>query len=200
MSMNISTAANKVNGWQARLPIALTWLRVALVPFFVAAFYWTSIWAPPLAAFLFALAAVTDWLDGWLARRWGVVSRFGAFLDPVADKIMVAIALVLIVQVDGRIWLALPAAVIIGREITVSALREWMAESGARAKVAVSWLGKLKTVLQMISVTMLLFRYDLGPLPVYKLGVIALIAAAALTLISMLDYLRAAWRSLKGVE
>lgn len=199
MSTNTSTAANKSPLLQ-QLPLALTWLRVALVPVFVAVFYlplyvespllrWL---APPLAAALFALAGVTDWLDGWLARRWNATSRLGEFLDPVADKILVAVALVLLVQADGRIWLALPAAVIIGREITISALREWMAESGARSRVAVSWLGKLKTVLQIVAVTMLLFRHDLGPVPVYNLGILMLLAAAILTLWSMFGYLRAA--------
>ena len=186
--------------------MALTWLRMALVPVFVLVFYLPQFtdsgllqWlAPPLSAAVFALAGVTDWLDGWLARRWNVVSKLGAFLDPVADKILVAVALVLIVQVDGRAWLALPAAVIIGREITVSALREWMAESGARSRVAVSWLGKAKTVMQIVAITMLLFRYDLYTLPVYSLGVLFLQIAALLTLWSMFGYLRAAWLWLKS--
>ncbi|HLU62327.1 MAG TPA: CDP-diacylglycerol--glycerol-3-phosphate 3-phosphatidyltransferase [Gammaproteobacteria bacterium] len=180
--------------------MALTWTRMALIPVFVAVFYMPLYvhspllhWlAPPLSAFLFALAGITDWLDGWLARRWSVTSKLGAFLDPVADKILVAVALVVLVQADGRILLALPAAVIIGREITISALREWMAESGARSRVAVSWLGKLKTGMQIVSITMLLFRHDLGPLPVYTLGVILLFVAAVLTLWSMFGYLRAA--------
>src|SRR5690606_27514853 len=145
VSTNTSTASNSV--LLERLPMALTWTRMALIPVFVAVFYMPLYvhspllhWlAPPLSAFLFALAGITDWLDGWLARRWSVTSKLGAFLDPVADKILVAVALVVLVQADGRILLALPAAVIIGREITISALREWMAESGARSRVAVSW-------------------------------------------------------------
>lgn len=193
MSMNTSMAAT--SNWQRNLPLALTWLRVALVPVFVVVFYLPFIWAPPAAAFLFALAGVTDWADGWLARRWGVVTKFGAFLDPVADKIMVGVALVLLVQLDGRAWLALPAAVIIGREITVSALREWMAQSGLSSKVAVNWVGKVKTALQIVAITMLLFRYDLWILPVYEMGVIFLFAAAILTLWSMLDYLVNAYRA-----
>ncbi len=195
MSTNTSMAAT--SNWQRRLPLALTWLRVALVPVFVVVFYLPYIWAPPLTALLFALAGITDWADGWLARRWGVVTKFGAFLDPVADKIMVGVALVLLVQMDGRIWLALPAAVIIGREITVSALREWMAESGLSSKVAVNWIGKVKTALQIIAITMLLFEYDLWFIPVYELGVIFLVAAALLTLVSMLDYLSSAYRAFK---
>lgn len=183
-----------------KLPMALTWMRMALVPVFVVVFYLPSFtaspflqWlAPPLAAFIFALAGVTDWLDGWLARRWNAVSKLGTFLDPVADKILVAVALVLIAQVDGRAWVALPAAVMIGREITVSALREWMAESGARSRVAVSWIGKAKTTMQIVAITMLLFRHDLWTLPVYNLGVLMLQVAAILTLWSMFGYLRAA--------
>lgn len=207
--MNTSTVANRaatVTGWQAKLPLALTWLRVILVPVFVVVFYWPATWSPLVATVIFGLAGFTDWLDGWLARRWNATSRFGAFLDPVADKVMVAVALVLLVQVDGSLWLALPAAVIIGREITVSALREWMAESGIRGKVAVSWLGKVKTTLQMLAIGFLIFRYDVLLWPVdlagysigvYDTGLILLVAAAALTLWSMLDYLFAAWRAMK---
>lgn len=212
MSTNTSTAASRSPLLQ-QLPLALTWLRIALVPVFVAVFYlpfyvdsplvrWL---APPLSATLFVIAGLTDWLDGWLARRWNATSRLGAFLDPVADKILVAVALVLLVHVDATrgVWLALPAAVIIGREITISALREWMAESGARSRVAVSWLGKLKTVLQIVAITMLLFRYDLplpfiGRLPVYDLGIVMLLAAAVLTLWSMFGYLRAARQWVKS--
>lgn len=208
--MNTSTAANEreqpVKGRLAQLPIALTWLRVILVPVFVVVFYLPETWAPLVATIIYGLAGITDWFDGWLARRWNVVSRFGAFLDPVADKVMVAVALVLLVQVDGTLWLALPAAVIIGREITVSALREWMAESGVRGKVSVSWLGKVKTTLQMVAIGFLIFRYDVLVWPVeiggysigvYDTGLILLFAAAALTLWSMLDYLVAAWRAIR---
>lgn len=210
MSMNTSTAATDkpaVNGLQARLPLALTWLRLVLVPVFVVIFYLPYGWSPLVATIIFGLAGFTDWLDGWLARRWGVVSRFGAFLDPVADKIMVAVALVLLVQFDATIWLALPAAVIIGREITVSALREWMAESGISGKVSVSWLGKVKTTLQMVAIGFLIFRNDalLWPVQVgeynigvYDTGQILLFAAAFLTLWSMLDYLLAAWKALRN--
>ena len=207
MSTNTSMVAIDQGIWR-KIPLALTWLRMGLVPVFVLAFYLPSFtdsvflqWlAPPLTAFIFALAGITDWLDGWLARRWNAVSKLGTFLDPVADKILVAVALVLIVQLDGSAWVALPAAVMIGREITVSALREWMAESGARSRVAVSWLGKAKTVMQIIAITTLLFRHDIGAVPVYGIGVLLLQVAAVLTLWSMFGYLRAASVWLKSTE
>lgn len=179
-------------------PNLLTLLRIILIPVFVVVFLWPAPWAPYLAAIVFAAAAITDWLDGHLARRWGQTSPFGAFLDPVADKLMVAVALVLLVQVDPRILLTLPAAVIIGREITVSALREWMAEIGARAKVAVSMTGKLKTTAQMVAIVLLLLHDAALPAWVYGLGLWLLYLAAVLTLWSMLLYVRAAWPSLSS--
>lgn len=178
------------------IPNALTLLRIALIPVFVVIFYLPVPWARPACALVFTLAAVTDWLDGWLARRWGQTSPLGAFLDPVADKLMVAVALVLLVQTDGTVWLALPAAVIIGREITVSALREWMAEIGARAQVAVSMAGKLKTTAQMVAIVLLVLGGPVLGLPVTGLGLVLLYIAALLTLWSMVLYLRAAWPSL----
>lgn len=181
-----------MHDWYRSLPIALTWTRLALVPIFVLVFYLPFWWTPPASALLFALAGITDWVDGYLARRWQVVSKFGAFLDPVADKIMVGVALVLLVQHDNSVWLALPAAVIIGREITISALREWMAQEGVGSRVAVSFLGKLKTAFQIIAISMLLFRYDIWIIPVYELGKLLLLFAAGLTLWSMFGYLQAA--------
>ena len=179
-------------------PNLLTLLRIILIPVFVVVFYLETHWAPYAAALIFSAAALTDWLDGYLARRWGQTSPLGAFLDPVADKLMVAVALVLLVEADPRAWLALPAIVIIGREITVSALREWMAEIGARAQVAVSAVGKFKTTAQMVSIILLLLHDSvLGPL-VYFPGLVLLYAAAVLTLWSMVIYLRAAWPSLSG--
>jgi CDP-diacylglycerol--glycerol-3-phosphate 3-phosphatidyltransferase/cardiolipin synthase len=178
------------------VPNLLTLLRIALIPVFVVLFYLPVPWARLACAAVFAGAALTDWLDGWLARRWNQTSPLGAFLDPVADKLMVAVALVLLVQSDPRIVLALPAAVIIGREITVSALREWMAEIGARAKVAVSMTGKLKTTAQMIAIVLLVLHDPLPRLPVLTIGMLLLYLAAALTLWSMVLYLRAAWPSL----
>ncbi len=180
------------------LPNLLTMLRILLIPIFVVVFYIDAPWAPYGAAILFGAAALTDWLDGFLARRWSQTSPLGRFLDPVADKLMVAVALVVLLQADPRVLLALPVMVIIGREITVSALREWMAEIGARAAVAVSMLGKIKTTVQMISIALLILRDSmLGPW-VYDLGVALVYVAAALTLWSMVLYLYAAWPSLSG--
>ncbi len=179
-------------------PNLLTLLRIILIPVFVVVFYVEDPWTPYAATAIFGAAALTDWLDGHLARRWDQTSPLGAFLDPVADKLMVAVALVLLVQADPRTLLALPAIVIIGREITVSALREWMAEIGARAQVAVSRVGKFKTIAQMVSICLLLLRDSvLGPW-LYGLGLFLLYLAAGLTLWSMVIYLRAAWPSLSG--
>ncbi len=177
-------------------PNQLTMLRIALIPVFVVVFYLPYSWAPPACAAIFALAAITDWFDGWLARRWNDISPFGEFFDPVADKLMVAVALVLTLQADARVILAIPVIIIIGREITISALREWMAELGARRRVAVTWLGKVKTATQMLAIVFLLYRFSIGPVPVYSIGLALLIVAAALTLWSMSLYLLAAWPEL----
>ncbi len=181
-------------------PNLLTLLRIGLIPVFVAVFYLQAPWARPVAALIFTIAAVTDWLDGHLARRWDQTSPLGTFLDPVADKLMVAIALVFLVQVDPRPVLALASAVIIGREIAVSALREWMAEIGARSHVAVSGSGKVKTVAQMVAIILLILRAPLFGVPIYDLGLVLLYVAAALTLWSMFVYLRAAWPSLSATH
>ena len=178
------------------LPTWLTLGRIILIPVLVVLFYMPYKWANLATTCVFCLAAATDWLDGYLARRLNQSSAFGAFLDPVADKLMVAVSLVLLVQSNATPWFALPAAVIIGREITVSSLREWMAEIGERAKVAVSWTGKFKTVAQMGAVTFLLYHDPLFGLPIQAIGMVLLYAAAALTLWSMLIYLKAAWPSL----
>jgi len=179
-------------------PNLLTLLRIVLIPVFVGMFYVPAPWARLACALVFSIAALTDWLDGYLARRWGQTSPLGAFLDPVADKLMVAVALVLLVQADPRAILALPAAVIIGREITVSALREWMAELGARARVAVSMVGKFKTTAQMVAIILLIL---VAPdHPVYGFAMALLYLAAGLTLWSMVLYLRAAWPSLTSVD
>jgi len=178
------------------LPNLLTLFRIVLVPVFIGLFFAPVGWAREGCAAIFALAAVTDWLDGYLARRMGLVSPIGAFLDPVADKLMVAAALILLVQADPRPWLAVPAIVIVGREIGVSALREWMAELGARAQVAVSRVGKFKTAVQMVAVILLLYRDDLLGLPVYTVGSVLLYVSVILTLWSMTVYIRAAWPSL----
>jgi len=166
------------------LPNTLTWLRIAAIPLIVVLFYMPYPWADPAAGLLFAAAGVTDSLDGYLARRLGQTSRLGAFLDPVADKLIVAVALVLLVSKDARALIVLTAAVIIGREITISALREWMAEIGQRRKVAVSQLGKYKTILQIIGLSMMLYRVTLVGLPIYNVGVVLTEVAAAATLVS----------------
>ena len=184
------------------LPNILTSLRILAIPLVVLLFqfgaknHWNL--AYPIAGLLFAAAAITDSLDGYLARRLGQTTRLGAFLDPVADKLIVAVALVLIVSRDPRVIIVLTAAVIIGREIAISALREWMAGIGQRTAVAVSRIGKYKTILQMVGVTMLLFRADLFGLPIYQIGIWLTVIAAALTLISMGLYLRAAWPHLSA--
>lgn len=180
------------------IPNILTLVRIALIPVFVAIFYLPVPWARPVCAAVFGIAALTDLVDGWLARRWNQTSPLGAFLDPVADKLMVAVALVLLVQAHPEIVLALPAAVIIGREITVSALREWMAEIGARAKVAVSIWGKIKTTAQMIAIALLILGGPVFGIPIDGLALVLLYVAALLTLWSMIEYMRAAWPSLVG--
>lgn len=171
------------------IPTLLTLLRVVLIPFFVLAFYLPFEWAPLVCALIFIVAAITDWFDGWLARRWKQTTRFGAFLDPVADKVMVAIALVLVAGHFHEWWITLPAATMIAREIIISALREWMAEIGKRSSVAVSWIGKVKTTAQMLALFALLWRPDRL---VEGIGVAALYVAAVLTFWSMYQYLSAA--------
>jgi len=179
------------------LPNTLTWIRIAAIPLIVLLFYAPYPWADPAAGLLFAAAGITDSLDGYFARRLGQTSRLGAFLDPVADKLIVAVALVLLVSKDPRAFIVLTAAVTIGREIAVSALREWMAEIGQRRKVAVSQLGKYKTTLQIIGLSMMLYRRDLIGLPTYSVGVAFTVVAAILTLSSMVVYLRVAWPELR---
>jgi CDP-diacylglycerol--glycerol-3-phosphate 3-phosphatidyltransferase len=179
------------------VPNVLTWLRIAAIPLVIVLFYLPYHWSDPAAGALFAVAAITDTLDGYFARKLGQTSRLGAFLDPVADKLIVATALVLLVCKDPRAIVVLPAIVIIGREIAISALREWMAEIGARRKVAVSRLGKAKTIIQMVGLSMMLIRWDVWILPTYELGLWLTWIAAVLTLVSMVDYLRAAWPDLR---
>lgn len=175
------------------LPTALTLARIALVPILVVLFYLPFEWARPAAAIAFALGGVTDWLDGYLARRLDQHSAFGAFLDPVADKVMVAVVLVMLVGANPHLWMVLPAMVIIGREIVISALREWMAEIGQRARVAVSELGKIKTVAQIAALLLMLYHAPIGPVPTFLVGLVLLYVAAVLTLYSMVVYLRAGW-------
>jgi CDP-diacylglycerol--glycerol-3-phosphate 3-phosphatidyltransferase len=183
---------------QMTFPMILTLLRIALIPVLVLFFYLPYYWAPLATAAVFILAAITDWLDGYLARRMGLMSQLGAFLDPVADKLMVATALVLMVQsppviVFPMIFFTLSAAIIIGREIAISALREWMSEMGESGTVKVGALGKFKTIFQMTAISCLLYQYDFFGLPVALIGEVLLYLAAALTLWSMWEYLHAAW-------
>lgn len=175
------------------LPNTLTLFRILAIPLVVLVFFVPAPWARPATGVLFALAGITDFLDGYLARRLDQTSSFGAFLDPVADKLIVATALVLLVQADPQIALAVVAAIIIGREITVSALREWMSEIGARTRVAVSFVGKWKTTVQIVGISLMLYELPLLGIPTYGPGMVLLFVSAALTILSMVDYLRAAW-------
>jgi CDP-diacylglycerol--glycerol-3-phosphate 3-phosphatidyltransferase len=188
-------------------PNLLTLLRIVLIPVFVVVYYGDWRMANIIATAVFVLAGVTDWLDGYLARKLDQHSAFGAFLDPVADKLMVSTALVLLAS-DSRVlplvWdiraYAVMVAVIIGREIAVSALREWMAELGARAKVAVSYVGKFKTTAQMLAVGFMVYREPLWGLPIFRIGELLLYVAGVLTLWSMFVYLRAAWPRLMDAD
>ncbi|MEO8019733.1 MAG: CDP-alcohol phosphatidyltransferase family protein [Pseudomonadota bacterium] len=208
------------------LPNTLTWLRIFAIPLVIVLFYLPFTWADPAAGLLFAAAGITDSLDGYFARRMGQTSRLGAFLDPVADKLIVAVALVLLVSkempmiivpglegLDGaratlrpesvRAILVLCSVVIIGREIAISALREWMAEIGQRGKVKVSQLAKYKTILQIVGLSCMLFRWNLTLLPgvsmpIFEIGLVLTVIAAVLTLWSAISYLRAAWPDMQG--
>jgi len=208
------------------LPNTLTWLRIFAIPLVIVLFYLPFKWADPAAGLLFAAAGITDSLDGYFARKMGQTSRLGAFLDPVADKLIVAVALVLLLSkemplivvpglegLDGgratlrpesvRAILVLCSIVIIGREIAISALREWMAEIGQRGKVKVSALAKYKTILQITGLSCMLFRWNLTifpgvSLPVFEIGLVLTVIAAFLTLISAISYMRAAWPDLRG--
>ena len=182
------------------IPNSLTLLRIVLIPVLVAVFFAPFEWSRQASSMIFLVAAVTDWFDGYLARKLDQSTPFGAFLDPVADKLMVAAALVLLVSADPRIEVTISAIIIVGREITISSLREWMAELGARATVAVSMLGKLKTTAQMTAITVLLWRDPIVGLPLYEIGLVLLYIAAAMTLWSMVVYLRAAWPILTGKQ
>ena len=180
------------------IPNLLTALRIALIPAIVGLFYLPQHWADVACGLMFAVAGITDSFDGYLARKLGQVSRLGAFLDPVADKLIVATALVLIVSKDPAWYVTLTAAVIVGREIAISALREWMAEIGARHKMKVSGVAKFKTIVQITGLSMMLFRQDLFTLPMYRIGLVLTVLAAALTLWTMVAYLRAAWPEMRS--
>lgn len=175
------------------IPTTITLLRIALIPLLTMVFYLPWDFSNKACTLIFIIAGFTDWLDGYLARRMHMETPFGAFLDPVADKLMVAMVLVIIVQQQASAYLAIPAAIIIGREITIASLREWMAEIGQRATVKVSQLAKWKTGIQMLSIGLLLYREDLFGIPINLLGYVLLYVAALLTLWSMVNYLRAAF-------
>jgi CDP-diacylglycerol--glycerol-3-phosphate 3-phosphatidyltransferase len=189
------------------VPNILTLLRIALIPLFVAIYYSPLEHASIIATLVFIAAGVTDWLDGYLARRLGQYSAFGEFLDPVADKLMVAAALIMLIAdkqvhdlvIDSRLF-GIVALIIMGREITVSALREWMAEVGKRSRIAVSFVGKFKTASQMVAIGFLIWREPLWGMNVFKIGEWLLYVAAALTLWSMIAYLRVAWPNLVRPE
>jgi len=181
-------------------PNLVTLSRIVLIPLIIGLYYlpeeWLSYHGKNIAAtVVFILAALTDWLDGYLARRLNQTSAFGAFLDPVADKLIVVGALIALLYLNRVDMLV--ALIIIGREIAISALREWMAELGQRAKVAVSIIGKYKTILQIIGLSMMLYRWELLGLPIFEIGAVLTAVAAALTLLSMFSYLKAAWPELK---
>ncbi len=185
------------------LPLALTMGRVAAIPVVLGLFYVEFPHARQWACVLFAVASITDWLDGFLARRWNQTSKFGAFLDPVADKLLVAVSLVMLLRSDLQDeyqyhrGMALLTAIIIGREITISALREWLAELGQRTKISVSVVGKVKTTFQMVAIGMMIWHDDFYGLPIYRMGYGCLFIAAALTIWSMVAYLQAAWPYMK---
>jgi CDP-diacylglycerol---glycerol-3-phosphate 3-phosphatidyltransferase len=191
------------------IPTWITLMRIMLIPVLVLVFYLPFQWTNFATAIVFAFTSITDWLDGWIARKYHQYSAFGAFLDPVADKLMVAVALFLIVQGHPTPWMAFWAAVIVGREIAVSALREWMAELGQRATVRVAAIGKIKTIAQMVALLCLLYSVtpDQPPRPlpwlgreIFIIGDWLLAIAAILTLWSGLLYLRAAWPIMRAAE
>ena len=179
------------------LPNILTISRVVLIPVMLIFFYLPFEWNRVAACTVFFFASITDFFDGYFARKHKNFSRFGAFLDPVADKLIVTTSLVILLQDHPTILMMIATAVIIGREITISALREWMAELGERTTVNVAFIGKIKTVFQMFAIGFLLYYNDLWGLPVYKIGLTLLYIATVLTLWSMFVYLKAAWPMMK---
>ena len=179
------------------LPNILTLLRIGMIPLFIVVYYLPWSWAPLVSAAIFGIAALTDWVDGYLARKLGQVTPFGAFLDPVADKLIVVAALVMLLEIHSTPWFALPTVIIIGRELVISALREWMSQRGVGEAVAVSMLGKVKTWVQMVAIILLLLATPDHP-TLYAIGMVAIYIAALLTLWSMIVYLRQAWPQLQG--
>ena len=175
------------------LPTSITLLRIGLIPLFVIVFYLPYGWSNLVATVIFVIAAVSDWVDGYLARSLEQESQFGAFLDPVADKLMVVVVIILLVEAHPSIAIVLPSVVIVAREISISALREWMAELGSRTTVRVSSIGKFKTAAQMTALGFMIYYEPLLELPIFEIGLVIYYVAALLTIVSMAIYLRAAW-------
>ncbi len=179
------------------IPNAITTSRIILIPVFIAAFYLPYDWAPTLAAFIFGFAALTDWFDGYLARKLNQQSSLGAFIDPLADKLMVISALLIIITKHPESnWLLFSSLIIISREIFISSLREWMSGMGGSKVVAVSFSGKAKTVAQMFALLFLIYEQEIFGLSAYNIGIVLLILAAVLTLVSMFIYIKSAWPTL----
>jgi CDP-diacylglycerol--glycerol-3-phosphate 3-phosphatidyltransferase len=173
-------------------PIFLTTLRILAIPLVIVFFY---LGMPLTTSTIFGLAGLTDWADGFFARKYNLESRFGAFLDPVADKLIVAVALILVVAREANIWITLAGILIISRELIISALREWMAETGERSKVAVAYIGKVKAVAQIFALIFLLYNQDLWGLPLRQVGLVLLAVATVLTIVSMAQYLWSAFKA-----
>lgn len=186
------------------IPNLITLLRIIAIPIFVVVFYLPWAEAHFWATFIFCAAAITDWLDGYLARKLEQTSAFGAFLDPVADKLIVVMALIMLIERNPTpfpdVALTIACGIIIGREIVISALREWMAEIGERAQVAVSVIGKIKTLVQMFAIPFLIYEYDIGEFPTSEVGFVLIWIAAALTIWSMVIYMKGAWPVLKNIN
>lgn len=182
------------------IPNILTLMRLLLIPVIVVVIYLPFHWTNFASAAIFMFASITDWFDGYLARRLNQTTPFGAFLDPVADKLMIAVTLATLIEQCNSPWLTIPALIIIGREITISALREWMAEIGKRTSIAVNFIGKMKTTMQMVSITLLLWAPDFTESPVGVSGIVLLYVASLLTLWSMVVYVQAAWPELKPFD
>lgn len=179
------------------IPNAITTFRIVLIPVFIAVFYLPFTWASALATFIFWFAAITDWLDGYLARKLNQQSSIGAFIDPLADKLMVISALLIILaKHPENNWLLLSSLIIISREVFISSLREWMSNMGKSGDVAVSFFGKVKTVAQMFALLFLIYEHDIFGLPTYTFGVGLLVWSAILTLVSMAVYIKSAWLTL----
>ena len=176
------------------IPNTITTFRIILIPVFITAFYLPFAWAAALATFIFALAAITDWFDGYLARKFNQQSDLGAFIDPLADKLMVMCALLIIItrHPDDN-WLLFSSLIIISREIFISSLREWMSSMGKSEVVAVSFIGKAKTTAQMFALLFLIYEQDLFGMPTFVIGTVLLVWAAFLTIVSMFVYVRSAW-------